>query len=241
MAVNEGTNVTTGEVRLSFAHVFKPHAAVQGQEEKFSVTCLLPKTDTATMARIDAAIRETIKAGTTSKWDGVAPPNIPTPVWDGDGVKQDGTPFGPECKGCWVFTASSKADYPPEVVDANGGPIINHSEVYSGCYGRVNFNAYAYNFAGKKGVGFGLGPVQKLRDGEPLSSARVNASDAFAAPAPGAPIPGGVTNAEFNQAVGAQPMAQQAVQPAPQPVAQQAAPQPAVTGQGINPITGMPY
>ena len=57
--------------------------------------------------------------------------------------------------------------------------IINQSEVYSGCYGRVNFNVYPYNAAGKKGVGFGLCAVQKLRDGEPLSSGRVSAEDAF--------------------------------------------------------------
>lgn len=31
-------NVTTGEVRMSYAHLFKPYAAMQGQEEKFSVT-----------------------------------------------------------------------------------------------------------------------------------------------------------------------------------------------------------
>ena len=54
--IGEATNVTTGEVRLSYVHLFKPYAAVPGQEEKYSVTVLVPKTDTATTARIDAAI-----------------------------------------------------------------------------------------------------------------------------------------------------------------------------------------
>ena len=54
--IGEATNVTTGEVRLSYVHLFKPHAAVPGQEEKFSATILVPKSDTATKARIDAAI-----------------------------------------------------------------------------------------------------------------------------------------------------------------------------------------
>lgn len=35
--MNEMTNVTTGEVRFSYAHLFKPYAAMQGQEEKYSV------------------------------------------------------------------------------------------------------------------------------------------------------------------------------------------------------------
>ena len=36
------TKVTTGEVRFSFPHVFQPHANNPGQEEKYSVTILIP-------------------------------------------------------------------------------------------------------------------------------------------------------------------------------------------------------
>lgn len=28
---------------------------------------------------------------------------MPVPIHDGDGVRENGTPFGPECKGCWVI------------------------------------------------------------------------------------------------------------------------------------------
>jgi len=56
MAIGDMTNVTTGEVRLSYAHLFKPYSNIEGQEPKYSVTVLLPKTDTATKGRIDAAI-----------------------------------------------------------------------------------------------------------------------------------------------------------------------------------------
>lgn len=38
--MNEMTNVTTGEVRFSYVHVFKPYAAQPGQEERYSVTVL---------------------------------------------------------------------------------------------------------------------------------------------------------------------------------------------------------
>lgn len=50
--MNELTNVTTGEVRLSYVHLFKPYAAMQGAEERYSCTILVPKTDTDTMGRI---------------------------------------------------------------------------------------------------------------------------------------------------------------------------------------------
>lgn len=182
MAIGEATNVTTGEVRLSYVHLFKPYAFQAGQEEKYSTTILLPKTDTATKARIDAAIQAAKQKGANGAWNGVVPPVVPDPIWDGDGVKQDGTPFGAECKNHWVFTARSNPDYPPEVVDQAGNPIINHSEVYSGCYALVNVEFYPYNFNGKKGVGCSLGPVKKMRDGEALGGAAPTAAQAFGAP-----------------------------------------------------------
>lgn len=183
--MNELTNVTTGEVRMSFVHLFKPYAAMPGQEEKYSVTVLVPKTDVDTMNRINAAIEAAKQKGINEKWNGQCPPVIPTPVYDGDGVRpSDGLPFGPECKGHWVFTASARADYPPEVVDKMSNPIINQSEVYSGMYGRINVTFFPYAFGGKKGIGCGLGPVQKLRDGEALSGGHVSAAQAFGSPQP---------------------------------------------------------
>ncbi|WP_434310189.1 DUF2815 family protein [Hominifimenecus sp. rT4P-3] len=211
-------NVTTGRVRLSYVHLFKPYAHQAGQEEKYQTTVLVPKTDIATMARINAAIEAAKQKGTTEKWGGQCPPIVPTPVYDGDGVRpSDGLPFGPECKGHWVFTASSKADYPPEVVDKMGNPIINQSEVYSGMYGRVNVSFYPYTFGGKKGIGCGLGPVQKLEDGEPLAGGAVSAAQAFGAPQPQTAAP------QYGAAMPATPGAAN-YRP---------------TGQ-INPITGQP-
>lgn len=165
-------NVTTGRARFSFVHLYKPYAYQPGQEEKYQVTVLVPKSDVDTKARIDAAIEAAKQKGISEKWNGVCPPIVSTPVYDGDGVRpSDGMAFGPECKGHWVFTASAKADYPPEIVDVMGNPIINQSEVYSGMYGRVNVTFFPYMFGGKKGIGCGLGPVQKLEDGEYLEEA----------------------------------------------------------------------
>jgi len=181
--MNNETNVTTGKVRVSYVHLFKPYAYQPGQEEKFSVTVLVPKTDTATKQRIDDAIEAAKQRGISEKWNGQCPPILPTPIYDGDGVRpSDGMAFGPECKGHWVFTASAKADYPPEIVDERCNPIINQSEVYSGMYARVNVNFYPYAFGGKKGVGCGLGPVQKVADGESLGGGAMSAVQAFGAP-----------------------------------------------------------
>lgn len=220
--------VTTGEARLSYVHVFKPYAFQPGQEEKYSVTVLVPKTDTDTMGRINAAIEAAKQRGISDKWNGVCPPIVPTPVHDGDGVRpSDGMPFGDECKGHWVFTASAKMDYPPAVVDANRNPVIDQSEIYSGIYGRVNVNFFPYAFGGKKGIGCGLGPVQKLRDGEMLGGGSISVEEAFGAPAPQAPA-GTLAGAQAYQ---------QPAGTAPYPAGMSAAP----PAGGVNPITGLPY
>lgn len=197
---SQNNSVVTGEVRFSFVHIFKPYAITPESDPKYSLTCLLPKTDTVTKAAFDQAIANAIQRGAQERWGGIVPPIVPNPIHDGDGVKQDGTPFGSECKGHWVFTATSKQDYAPDVAGPNLEPILDQSQVYSGCYGRVSINVYPYLFGVKKGIGFGLGAVQKLRDGEPLGGGGQTAKEAF----------------------GAVPVPQQAV---PQAVPQQAVPQ----------------
>lgn len=166
MAVKQETRIVTGEARLSYVNVFKPYAHMEGQEEKYSVTILIPKTDVATKARIDAAINAAIEQGINTKWNGVKPPKVAIPVYDGDGTKpSDGTEFGPECKGHWVFTATSKKDNPPQVVDAQVQPILNQSEIYSGIYGRVSVVFAPYMYGGKKELGFILVTFKKQEMG----------------------------------------------------------------------------
>lgn len=201
MSFGDITNVTTGEARLSYVHLFKPYAHLPGAEEKFSCTILVPKSDTATKARIDTAIEAAKQKGISGKWNGVCPPIVPTPVHDGDGVRpSDGMPFGAECKGHWVFTANTSVDYPPEVVGQNGNPMINQSEMYSGVYAMVNVEFFPYMFGGKKGIGCSLGPVKKVRDGEPLGGSAPTAAQAFGAPQPAPEQQGGAQ--PWNQPAG---------------------------------------
>lgn len=249
--------VITGKVRLSFVHLFTPYAKQQGQEAKYSVTLLIPKSDFATKQRVDAAINAAIQEGVSKSWNGVRPPQIHFPIHDGDGVKpSDGMPFGEECKGHWVITASSKADRRPDVVDANLNPIISQSEIYSGCYGRVSVRFFPYNASGKKGIGCGLGNVQKLEDGEPLSGGRSAAAD-FGSLAETAPQVPGYQQPPYGQPAYGQPQTPTYApqpgyaQPPQQPSYQQPAygqpTQPGYAPQGqpqqpaqFDPITGAP-
>jgi hypothetical protein len=175
------TEVTTGKVRLSYEHIMKPYAFAEGQEEKYSCTILVPKSDQKTKAAIDAAIEAAKVEGVSSKWNGVKPPIIPVPVYDGDGVRpSDGSAFGDECKGHYVFTASASVDRKPVVVNGNLVEIVDPSEVYSGMYAKVNVAFFPYNFNGKKGIGCSIRAVQKVADGDALGGGRVDVKKVFA-------------------------------------------------------------
>lgn len=73
MYQNNPTKVLTGECRLSYCNLNAPRAAQQGGEAKYSVTLLIPKTDTATKADIDAAINAAANDAMTKLWNGVRP------------------------------------------------------------------------------------------------------------------------------------------------------------------------
>ena len=156
MYQNDAQKVLTGEVRLSYANLLQPRTPQNGGDPKYSVTLLILKTDTATKADMDRSIQAAIQDGVGTKWHGHQPPQIHMPIHDGDGAKENGEPFGDECKGCWVISASSKQK--PEVVEPTLQPITSASDIYSGMYARVTVKFF----------GCGLGNVMKTRDGDAL-------------------------------------------------------------------------
>lgn len=238
--------MVTGEVRLSYVHLFKAYANPNnaGAKPKFSATLLFPKSDLATRQRMDVCMNAALQEGIANKWNNVRPPVLSLPLYDGDGVRPNGDPFSEECRGHWVMTAST--EQMPEVVDLNMNPIINQSEVYSGMYARVSIRFFPYLSNGKRGIGCGLGNVQKTRDGEVLGGGRTSAASDFGggvvAPTTGFPA----------QNYGAQPTLVPAYQapaaPVPQPVYAQPVYAPPVQPQPqqqpapmqIDPITGKP-
>ncbi|WP_443660125.1 DUF2815 family protein [Clostridium algidicarnis] len=159
-AKRTGTKVTTGKCRLSYAHLFEPHA-IEGNDPKYSVSVLIPKTDTETLKAIKEAVAEAKELG-KGKFGGKVPANLKTPLRDGDDERPDDEAY----VGCYFLNASSKNK--PGVVDLSVQPVLDATEVYSGCYGRLTLNFYAYSASGNKGIAAGLGNVQKLADGEPL-------------------------------------------------------------------------
>jgi hypothetical protein len=176
MYQNDDQKVLTGEVRLSYANLIAPRAPMNGNgDPKYSVTLLIPKTDYATKADIDATIEATAKKATQNLWGGIRP-RFDSIVWDGDGTRKNGMPFGAECKGHWVLTASSKNK--PQVVGIdNINCELSPQDIYSGMYARVTLRFYGFTNSGNRGVGCGLGNVLKTSDGEALAGGASAAVD----------------------------------------------------------------
>lgn len=171
------TKVITGpNTRWSYANVWQPKS-INGGAPKYSVSLIIPKSDTETVSKIKAAIKAAYEEG-QAKLRGNAK-SVPaleymkTPLRDGDKERPDDEAY----KNSYFINANSGTA--PGVVDANRQPIIDTSEVYSGVYGRASINFYAFNSNGNKGIACGLNNLQKIRDGEPLGG-KVRAEDDFA-------------------------------------------------------------
>ena len=158
--------------RMSHFHGWEP-VSINGGAEKYSVSVLIPTSDTETVSAINAAIDAAIEEG-VAKFGGKKPSKaaIKLPLRDGD-VERDDEAY----KGHWFINANSTTA--PQIVDRQVKPILDRSEVYSGCYARVSLNFFAFNSNGNKGIACGLGNIQKVRDGEPLGG-KSTAADDFA-------------------------------------------------------------
>lgn len=171
------TKVITGvNTRWSYANVWDPKS-INGGAPKYSVSLIIPKSDTATVAKIKAAIQAAYEEGQSKlKGNGKSVPAlsaIKTPLRDGDLERPDDEAY----KNAYFINANSATA--PGIVDADRQPILERSEVYSGVYGRASINLYAFNSNGNKGIVCGLNNLQKIRDGEPLGG-KSRAEDDFA-------------------------------------------------------------
>jgi hypothetical protein len=168
------TKVVTGKVRLSYVHVFEPFSNSDDQPEKYSCVLLIPKSDKKTLAAIEKAQKAALEQGKAKTFGGKIPANPKMTLHDGD--EDADLERNPEYEGHMFMSVSSKTK--PGVVDASVQPILDSSEVYSGCYARVSINAFPFNQQGNKGVSFGLNHIQKIADGDYLGG-RSRAEDDF--------------------------------------------------------------
>ena len=122
---------------------------------------IIPKTDTKTVSKINAAIKAAYKEGEAKlKGNSKTVPAlslIKTPLRDGDAERPDDEAYKN------TYFVNANATSAPGIVDADLNPILTRSEVYSGLYGRASITFYAFNSSGNKGIACGLNNLQKIR------------------------------------------------------------------------------
>lgn len=161
----------TPMARLSYPNFFIPRSVQEGGQKMYSCALLFDKAAQATpeFAALKAAATQAVK----DKWGDKIPPKLRSPFRDGAEKESEG--YG---DGVIFINISSKQK--PSVVGKNPaeGPIEDESLIYAGCYVKASVRPYAYSQKGNSGVAFGLGNVQKVKDGAPLGS-RTRAEDDF--------------------------------------------------------------
>ena len=172
------TKVITGKrTVMSYLNVNEPKTPLGGGTPKYSVSLIIPKSDTATVEKIRAAIRAAYEEGQGKlRGSGKTVPaleSIKTPLRDGDKDRKGDEAYA----GSWFVNANSTTK--PGVVDADRNTILDSSELYSGIIGRASINFYAFNSNGNRGIACGLNNIQKLADGTPLGG-HSRAEDDFA-------------------------------------------------------------
>ena len=171
------TKVITGpKIRWSYANVWEPKS-INGGAPKYSVSLIIPKSDTKTVTAVKNAIQAAYDEGQSKlKGNSKSVPalsSIKNPLRDGDLERPDDETY----KDSFFINANSATA--PGIVDAARQPILERSEVYSGVYGRASINFYAFNSNGNKGIACGLNNLQKISDGESLGG-KTRAEDDFA-------------------------------------------------------------
>lgn len=167
--------ITANDCRFSYANVLQPSRGMNDDSEpKYSVAVLIPKTAKATLKQLSDAVAAAKEEGKGKKWGGKMPTGLKLPIRDGDEERPD----DPNYAGMYFFNASSKRK--PQVIDRDGKLIDDPMEFYSGCWGRISVNFYAFNTNGNKGIGVGLGNIIKTKDDESLGGGGSKAQDDFA-------------------------------------------------------------
>jgi hypothetical protein len=161
--------IKLANVRLSFPHLFQPHAMEEGQEKKYGASFIM---DNVKHDALITQIENTIERLALDHWkkkmhfktclrDGNEKPNM-----DGYG---DGVMF---------LTASRKTR--PPVVNRDVSPLTEEDGViYAGCWVNTTVRLWVQDNKWGKRVNAELRAVQFVADGESFGAGPVNAEEEF--------------------------------------------------------------
>lgn len=186
------TQILTPVFRMSFPNLFEPKYNELAEKNQYSVVMMFDKKNVAELKGMYDLMKKVAnhRFGANAK-------GLKNPFKDGDTARNQAEELikdkNPSYAGHMILSSWSKNQ--PGIVDQKLQVIINHDEIYGGCYARAQLNCYAYEVKGNRGVSFGLLHIQKIKDGDPFG-VRTKVEDAFS------PVAEGASQAEDSPAAG---------------------------------------
>ena len=166
---NKDTTIKTGKVRFAYTNVFEPKS-INGSAEKYSILVLIDKSDTDTIEKIRTAMDKAVELG-IDKFKGVKPSALNWALKDGDEEHPNNEMYSNKM----YLTPST--NFKPEIIDTHRNKMTTDEDFYSGCWGKITINFYAYNNKGNKGVGCSFNNILKLEDGDRLTTQHTAEND----------------------------------------------------------------
>ena len=157
MSKDKTIKVVTDLVRFTNVHLHKPASLIDGVPPRYSVTLIVPKSDTKTLENIKKAYAQVLELN-----KGMLSNQSISPSCLQDGDVRKGDPIYLES---YFLNASSSEK--PGIVDIDLNPLIDANDLYNGCYGRASITLFPCVINGRGGIGVGLNNIQKIKDGEP--------------------------------------------------------------------------
>lgn len=183
------TKIVTPIFRLSYPHIFEAHHNILGKRDQYDLVMIFDKKDKPSLKPMYDLMAEVAKFRFNTNTKG-----LKNPFKDGDTATSLSGELikekNPMYAGMLILSSWTKNK--PGVVNNKNEIILDHDEIYGGCYCKAQLNCYAYETGGNRGVSFGLLHIQKIKDGDPFGS-RTKPEDAFA------PVAGGNSLAEDSQ------------------------------------------
>lgn len=195
-------DIKTGLVRASFINtLFEARAQEDGGPKKYGCTLLIPKSDTATLTALE---KNVVDACVAANWGDeakvrkmIADGLIKVPVLNGDGpqgISKKTQTRHPGYEGHFFVRATSGEQFPPQVLDERVQKIVTYdpTRFKSGDWGYAVGACFTWDHPKTgKGVTFGIGAFQKVKDGEALGGSGGVDADKFFKPetVDGGPVP----------------------------------------------------
>jgi Protein of unknown function (DUF2815) len=170
-AKKDDNSIILKNVRLSYAHLWKPRENDDGKKS-FSVSLIVPKDHPQV-----EAIKTKIRAKVVEKWpDPKKRPNgLHNPLRDGDTDRENDEAY----KGAFFINASAQENRPPKLIDAQLQEVPDNGHWGSGDFANVKIDLFPFERKEKKGIGVGLVTVQFTKHGERLGGTRTDAMEGF--------------------------------------------------------------